>query len=140
MFEEPGSRSQLPHRADIAVQNGARPTSFRLIVRHRTGTLDSLYDHCDALAGCCDVVSEWEAHVAVQDRLAESRRKAEAQGWTSCAIERMGRTGRLRVWGVPPGRRERYLVPDWPLATDNEGSLRPVDRGSSAWMSRASDR
>lgn len=60
----------------------------------------------------------WDAHTAVVDRLADNRRMAEEQGWTSCALEREGGNGQLRMWGVPPGLRERHAVPDWPRAPD----------------------
>jgi hypothetical protein len=55
----------------------------------------------------------WAAHQAVLDRLAANVRVAEAQDWSSCAIERAGSTGRFAAWGVPPGQRSRHAVPDW---------------------------
>jgi hypothetical protein len=76
--------------------------------------LDTLYAELDALARGRAHGEAWAAHEAVLDRLAENRRAAEANGWTSCALERDGRMGRLRAWGVPPSGGERRIIPDWP--------------------------
>ena len=52
------------------------------------------------------------AHEAVQDRLASNRAVAERNGWTSFSLERSGGMGPLRLWGVPPSREDRDIVPD----------------------------
>lgn len=44
----------------------------------------------------------WATHAAALDRLAAHRRRAEAAGWTSCALEREGGSGALALYGVPP--------------------------------------
>ncbi|HEX5580014.1 MAG TPA: hypothetical protein VFX39_00460 [Gemmatimonadaceae bacterium] len=74
---------------------------------------DTLYARLDALAYGRTHGDSWAAHAALLDRLAANRRAAEAQGWTSCALERIGGFGRLTAWGVPPGDVERHPIPDW---------------------------
>ena len=74
---------------------------------------ETLYARFDAFAENRAQGGAWAAHEAVLDRLAANQRVAEAYGWTSCALERAGGTGRLSAWGVPPGECERYLIPDW---------------------------
>jgi hypothetical protein len=74
---------------------------------------DTLYARFDEYADNHAQGGAWTAHVALLDRLAANRRSAEAYGWTSCALERLGGIGRLSVWGLPPGSSERHLVPDW---------------------------
>lgn len=76
--------------------------------------LEILYERFEALARGRTHGGAWAAHEAVLDRLAANRHVAEAYGWTSCALERDGRMGRLRVWGIPPAGSERDIVPDWP--------------------------
>lgn len=80
---------------------------------HYLVPLDTLYDRFDALATGRAQGDGWAAHVAVLDRLAANRRVAETGGWTSCALERLGGSGRLRLWGIPPSGQDRELVPDW---------------------------
>jgi len=75
--------------------------------------LSMLYAQCDAASRVRGGDGEWQAHAAVLDRLAESRRIAEAAGWTSCAIERDGDAGRFELFGIPPSSRLRMIVPDW---------------------------
>lgn len=76
-------------------------------------SLDTLYARFDAIAGGSTGGDSRLAHRAVLDRLATDRQIAEARGWTSCALERIGGTGRLRLWGVPPSGSRREVVPDW---------------------------
>ena len=76
--------------------------------------LNTLYARFDAIAKGRTPGDGRVAHEAVLDRLAANRRVAEARGWTSCALERLGEIGQLRLWGIPPSRRDRELVPDWP--------------------------
>ena len=76
-------------------------------------SLDSLYAWFDAIKEGRATGDGWGAYVAVLDRLAANRRVAEAHGWTSCAVERRGAGGRLRLWGVGAIGGERELVPDW---------------------------
>lgn len=52
-------------------------------------------------------------HLAILDRLAANRRIAEAEGWTSLALERVGGIGRLRLRGIPATAERREVVPDW---------------------------
>jgi hypothetical protein len=51
------------------------------------------------------------AHAAVLDRLDENGRIAGHDGWTACARERDGGTGRLRLVGTAPDGT-RGIVPD----------------------------
>jgi hypothetical protein len=76
-------------------------------------SLDTLYDRFDAIARRGTPGNSTSAHEAVQDRLAANRTVAEANGWTSLALERSGGVGPLRLWGVPPSRVDREVVPDW---------------------------
>ena len=80
----------------------------------RLVSLDTLYARFDAAAEGRTRADGWNAHEAVLDRLAANQRTAETNGWTSCALERLGGIGRLRAWGVPPTSSERHLIPDWP--------------------------
>ena len=59
-----------------------------------------------------ECVDGWAAHVLILDRLAANRRRAEAAGWTSLALEREGDCGRFRLLGVPRGQVLRTEVPD----------------------------
>lgn len=78
--------------------------------------LETLYARFDAYAeGRAHGKGGWAAHEAVLDRLAANRRVAEAYGWTSCALERAGGTGRLRAFGLPASECQRRLIPDWPF-------------------------
>jgi hypothetical protein len=52
-------------------------------------------------------------HLAILERLAANRRIAEAEGWASLALERVGGMGRLRLRGVPATAERREVVPDW---------------------------
>jgi hypothetical protein len=74
--------------------------------------LDTLYARLEAIRDGRATGDGWRAHAAVLDRLAATRRAAEAHGWTSCALERQG-SGPFRLWGIPPSGPDRELVPDW---------------------------
>lgn len=76
---------------------------------------DALYRRFDEIAEGRKGGDGWDAHRAVLDRLAANQRAAEADGWTSCALERTAGMGRLKAWGVPPGAVERHPIPDWLL-------------------------
>jgi hypothetical protein len=75
--------------------------------------LETLYARFDVIARWGAPGNSQAAHEAVQDRLAANRAVAEANGWTSFSLERSGGVGRLRLWGVPPSREDREVVPDW---------------------------
>ena len=87
-------------------------------------SLPELYADCEAATRAQGGDGEWQAHAAVLDRLAGSRRIAEAAGWTSCAIERDGKTGRFQLFGVPPSSLLRTEVPDW----SDRSAAEPDDR------------
>ena len=55
----------------------------------------------------------WAAHDAVLSRLTANIRVAEANGWVSCAIERVEDVPGFSGWGIPPGGSERRPIPDW---------------------------
>jgi hypothetical protein len=52
-------------------------------------------------------------HLAILERLGANQRIAEAEGWTSLALERVAGMGQLRLLGVPPAAERREVVPDW---------------------------
>jgi hypothetical protein len=52
----------------------------------------------------------WASHAGALDRLAAHRRRAEAEGWTSGALEREGATGAFALYGVPPGGALRTRI------------------------------
>ena len=80
-------------------------------------SLQTLYDRFDAVARHGEPGNSQAAHAAVQDRLEMNRAVATTEGWTSLSLERAGGMGRLRLWGVPPSREDREVVPDWvPIA------------------------
>jgi hypothetical protein len=85
----------------------------RPLMSHHLTSLDTLYSRFDAIARRGAPGDSTAAHEAVQDRLAANRAVADRNGWTSLALERAGGTGRLRLWGVPPSREDREVVPDW---------------------------
>ena len=97
----------------------------------RLVSLEKLYERFDAFAEGHSQGRGWAAHEAVLDRLAANRLVAEASGWTACALERVGSTGRLRAWGIPPQGRERHLIPDSPagLASPGTADARWLDDG-----------
>jgi hypothetical protein len=75
--------------------------------------LETLYARFDAIARRGAPGNSQTAHEALQDRLAANRAVAETNGWTSFSLERSGGLGPLRLWGVPPSREDREVVPDW---------------------------
>lgn len=83
-----------------------------LMSDHRV-SLETLYARFDAIARLGAPGNSQEAHGAVLTRLAANRAAADADGWTSLSLERAGGMGRLRLWGVPPAREHREIVPDW---------------------------
>ncbi len=85
----------------------------RPLMSHDLTSLDTLYARFDAIARGGAPGDSTIAHEAVQDRLAANHAVAEGDGRTSLALERAGGTGRLRLWGVPPSREDREVVPDW---------------------------
>ena len=77
------------------------------------GVLEPLYARFDAIAAGHDRHGNSQAaHRAILDRLAANGRAAAADGWTACALERDGGSGRLRLIGVAPHTRQRVVVPD----------------------------
>ncbi len=84
-------------------------------------TLDELWARLEALAvGCDDGDRRWAAHEAVLDRLARQRRAAQAENWTSLALERQGPRERFRLFGIPPGGSLRTEVPDTIVAPESD--------------------
>lgn len=96
------------HRMELDFLVDGRQT----MSNHLVG-LDTLYDRFDAIARRGAPGNSETAHEALQDRLAANRAVAETSGWTSFSLERSGGLGRLRLWGVPPSREDREVVPDW---------------------------
>ncbi len=84
----------------------------RVHVSHYPGPLERLYArHMLIATGRADGDSRL-LHLAIIERLAANRRIAEGEGWTDLAFERVAGMGRLRLWGVPPTRARREVVPD----------------------------
>ena len=77
------------------------------------GPLEILYARHDAMAAGRAPGDSTAVHAEILARLAASRLVAEEQGWTSCALQRVAGMGRLRLWGNPPGGKDRAVVPDW---------------------------
>ena len=75
--------------------------------------LSLLYARFDAIAEGRARGDSSAAHVAILNRLAANQHLAESLGWTACAFERSGGTGRLCLWGVPPSGTERERIPQW---------------------------
>ena len=85
----------------------------------RSVSLETLYGRFDAIAeGRAPRDDSSAAHRAVLTRLADNRARAEASGWTACALERIGGTGRLYLEGTLPSGHGRDVVPDWLGAAD----------------------
>ena len=75
--------------------------------------LNRLYAQFDATTNGRDTVGNSSTiHAAIVDRLNANRRGAEAGGWSACALERDGGSGRLRLICVAPGENGRREVPD----------------------------
>ena len=72
-----------------------------------------LYARFDAIAEGLAPGDSSAVHRAVLNRLAANQRVAESVGWTACALERHGGTGRLLLLGVRPAGLGREVVPDW---------------------------
>jgi len=72
-----------------------------------------LYERFDAVATGRAPADGVDFHQLILDRLTANQTRAQAAGWTACAFERDGGSGRLRLIGVAPSARERSIVPDW---------------------------
>ena len=79
-------------------------------------SLDVLYQRFDGIARGRARGDGRRAFDDIRERLAANRVIAESRGWTRCALERLGGTGQLRLWGVPLARSDREIVPDWGYA------------------------
>ena len=75
--------------------------------------LRRLYERFDAIAEGRESGNSSAAHQAVLDRLDANEQVAESLGWTACARERAGGSGRLVSRGARTVGGERELVPDW---------------------------
>ena len=84
--------------------------------------LDTLYSRFDAIARGRARGDSSAVHRAVLSRLAFNRRQGEALGWTMCALERRGGSGRLQLLGVRADGDVREALPDW-----IPGSSRPPE-------------
>ena len=77
------------------------------------GSLERLYvRHASIAAGRAEGDSRL-VHVKILERLAANRQVAEAQGWTSLALERVAGMGQLQLSGIPAAAARREVVPDW---------------------------
>jgi hypothetical protein len=75
--------------------------------------LARLYERFDAVAKGVASADGVDFHQLILDRLTANRAYAEAAGWTACALERDGGSGRLRLVGAAPASAGRSVVPDW---------------------------
>ena len=75
--------------------------------------LTRLYERFDAVASGRERGTGVDVHAAVLERLERNRARAEALGWTECALERLGGSGRLVSRGLRPGGLSREALPDW---------------------------
>lgn len=93
--------------------------------------LTRLYARFDAIAEGLAPGDSSAVHRAVLRRLAANQRTAEGLGWTACALERLGGSGRLLLYGVRSTGLPREVVPDW-IPGSPEASKRrmigPVER------------
>jgi hypothetical protein len=76
-------------------------------------SLERLYERFDTVASGRGPADGVDLHQLILDRLAANRVHAEAAGWTGCALERDGGSGRLRLVGLAPSAVVRSAVPDW---------------------------
>jgi hypothetical protein len=76
-------------------------------------SLARLYERFDAVAAGRAPADGVDFHQLILDRLIANQGHAEAAGWTACALERDGGSGRLRLVGVAPSTVLRAIVPDW---------------------------
>ena len=77
------------------------------------GSLGSLYTRFDTIASGPDRHgNSVAAHQAILARIEANGRAAADAGWTACALERDGGTGRLRLISIAPHTPERVVVPD----------------------------
>jgi hypothetical protein len=76
-------------------------------------SLEHLYERFDAVASGRGRADGVDLHQLILARLAANRAYAEAAGWTVCALERDGGSGRLRLIGLAPSAVVRSTVPDW---------------------------
>lgn len=105
--------SSFPERDGTAAIELEVVIQMRSLMSDHHVSLDTLYARFDAIARRGAPGNSQAAHDAVQVRLAANRTVAAANGWTSLSVERAGGMGRLRLWGVPPSREDREIVPDW---------------------------
>jgi hypothetical protein len=75
--------------------------------------LARLYERFDAIAKGRAPADGADLHRLILDRLAANRKLAEGAGWTACAFERDGGSGRIRLIGVAPSAEASSVVPDW---------------------------
>lgn len=80
--------------------------------------LERLYERFDDVATGRANAHGADLHAEVLARLAANRAHAEPAGWTACALERAGGTGRIRLTGIAPGASARSDVPDWTAGVD----------------------
>lgn len=105
--------SSLPERHDSAAIELEVVIQMRSLMSDHRVSLDTLYARFDAIARLGAPGNSQAAHGAVVTRLAANRAVAATHGWTSLSLERAGGMGRLRLWGMPPSREDREIVPDW---------------------------
>jgi hypothetical protein len=87
--------------------------SVSAIVGDYQPSLERLYERFDAIATGRAQAYGVDLHQRILDRLAANGVYASAAGWTACALERDGGSGRLRLVGLAPSAVERSVVPDW---------------------------
>lgn len=89
--------------------------------------LASLYERFDAVASGRRTDAGENLHQVILDRLRTTRTHAEAAGWTACALERDGGSGRLRLIGLAPAAAQRTIVPDWTVGVAADALARVAD-------------
>jgi hypothetical protein len=83
------------------------------LASHYPGPLQRLYERHTLVSTGREEGDSRLLHLAIVERLAANRKIAARQGWTSLALERVGGSGRLELWGVPAAAERREIVPDW---------------------------